>query len=134
MSVNGVYMARDAIFVQDSARLETVPGGIDEPLPRVTSHEIAHGLGLPHRQARTNLMASGTTGTSLNAAEIETARHTAYRLPWIVPAEEFLKRAEDCIAQGRKAEAESRLQAIAGLDGRSSLLDRARADLASLRK
>jgi predicted Zn-dependent protease len=54
--------------------LREVPGGLDEPLPRVTSHEIGHALGLEHRQDTTNLMQSGTTGFSLNEAEIATAR------------------------------------------------------------
>jgi hypothetical protein len=131
MSVNGVYMARDNVFVQDSARLEPVPGGIDEPLPRVTSHELGHALGLAHRQARTNLMASGTTGTSLNAEEIETARHTAYSLPWIVPAEDFLKQAETLLAEGHRDSAVARFKAIAELPGHSSLIDRARSALSA---
>jgi predicted Zn-dependent protease len=46
-------------------------------LPRVTSHEIGHALGLKHRQDKTNLMQSGTTGFSLNDAEIAAARAIA---------------------------------------------------------
>ncbi|MEI7821499.1 MAG: matrixin family metalloprotease, partial [Verrucomicrobiota bacterium] len=49
----------------------------DEPLPRVTSHEIGHALSLSHRQDRTNLMASGTTGFSLNDTEVKAAREIA---------------------------------------------------------
>jgi hypothetical protein len=44
---------------------------------RTTAHEIGHQLGLPHRQNTTNLLASGTTGWTLNAAEIATVRATA---------------------------------------------------------
>ena len=62
LPTNGVYMGRDAIFVKDTAALREVKGGVDEPLPRVTSHEIGHAMGLPHRQSTINLMASGTTG------------------------------------------------------------------------
>jgi hypothetical protein len=75
--VNGVYMGRDFAFVKETARLRDVEGGIDEPIPRVTSHELGHALGLPHREDRTNLLASGTTGTALNADEVERARNTA---------------------------------------------------------
>jgi len=82
LPVNGVYLG-PAIFVKDTASLVSVPGGIDEPIPRVSSHEIGHALGLTHRQARTNLMASGTTGTHLNQAEIEKARKSALSKPWI---------------------------------------------------
>jgi hypothetical protein len=82
MSVNG-FFTREAIFVKDTASLRDVKGGIDEPLPRVTSHELGHALGLVHRQNQTNLMASGTTGISLNAAEIAVARRAAAALPWI---------------------------------------------------
>lgn len=46
---------------------------------RTTAHEIAHQLGLPHRQDSTNLMASGTTGWTLNNAEIDTMRKNAVR-------------------------------------------------------
>lgn len=73
-AVNGVYMGSDYALVKETARLRPVEGGIDEPLPRVTAHELGHALGLTHRQDRTNLLASGTTGTRLNTAEVETAR------------------------------------------------------------
>jgi hypothetical protein len=118
--------------VQEAARLNPVPGGIDEPLPRVTSHELGHGLQLPHRQARTNLMASGTTGTSLNEAEIETARHTCYRLDWVEQAEAFLKKADDLLAVGKKEEARARYKAILELPGQSPLKDRAKERLIAL--
>ncbi len=78
-SVNGVYLGGDEVVVQETARLREVEGGIDEPVPRVTSHEIGHVLGLAHRQDRTNLLASGTTGTTLNTREVETTRAAALR-------------------------------------------------------
>lgn len=73
---NGFFYG-EPIVVKDTASLREVPGGLDEPLPRVTSHEIGHALGLSHRQDTTNLMQSGTTGFSLNAEEIVTARAKA---------------------------------------------------------
>lgn len=73
---NGFYHG-ELVVVKDVASLRTVPGGLDEPLPRVTAHEIGHALGLKHRQDITNLMQSGTTGYSLNEAEITTARAKA---------------------------------------------------------
>lgn len=82
LAANGVFQNLDALFVQDTAQLEPVPGGIETPLPRVTAHELGHALGLFHRQAVTNLMASGTAGLTLNISEITTARVTVATFPF----------------------------------------------------
>jgi hypothetical protein len=111
---NGVYFPK-GIFVKDTASLRKVEGGIDEPLPRVTSHELGHALSLPHRQDTTNLMASGTTGTWLSDAEIQRARDAARKLPWIRPAPVVLQQADALRAAGKSAEAQAwyeRLSAI----------------------
>ncbi len=91
--MNGICFS-EGIFVKDTASLQPVAGGLDEPIPRVTSHELGHTLGLSHRQNTTNLMASGTTGTWLNEAEINQVRAAARKLSWINPAPELLKKAD----------------------------------------
>ena len=85
LPTNGVFMGRDAIFVKDTAALREVKGGVDEPIPRVTSHEIGHAMSLPHRQNTINLMASGTTGWSLSDPEIEAVRGWASTQDWVLP-------------------------------------------------
>lgn len=95
--VNGVWMGDDFAIVQETAALREVEGGIDEPLPRVTAHELGHALGLSHRQDRTNLLASGTTGTRLNQSEVERARTHARRrkgMKTLAELREALTRAE----------------------------------------
>ena len=76
--MNGIYFP-EGIFVKDTASLRPVTGGLDEPIPRVTSHELGHALSLPHRQDTTNLMASGTTGRWLNHDEVQQARAVALK-------------------------------------------------------
>ncbi len=99
LPTNGVFMGRDAIFVKDTAALRTVKGGVDEPLPRVTSHEIGHAMGLPHRQSTINLMASGTTGWSINDDEVETVRSWAAKQDWVLtPAAAFEKGYDQILA------------------------------------
>jgi hypothetical protein len=104
-SVNGIYMGADYALVQETAKLRPVPGGIDEPIPRVTAHELGHALGLPHRQDRTNLLASGTTGTLLNEAEVSRARDRARTLKGCRPVADLRKAAADALDVGEKATA-----------------------------
>jgi hypothetical protein len=113
MSANGVYLG-EAIFVKDTAALRAVPGGIDEPLPRVTSHELGHALGLPHRQDTTNLMASGTTGIWLNDDEIQRVRERAKKFDWIESAGAVKQRAAELVRAGKITEAEVLRQRLAG--------------------
>ncbi|MBX6311909.1 MAG: matrixin family metalloprotease [Isosphaeraceae bacterium] len=104
-AVNGIYMGEDFALVQETARLRPVEGGIDEPIPRVTAHELGHALGLRHRQDRTNLLASGTTGTRLNAAEVATARRRAKAIPGTATVEELIRAAEETSSRGDRATA-----------------------------
>ncbi|MEO8352202.1 MAG: alpha/beta fold hydrolase [Chthoniobacteraceae bacterium] len=114
LGVNGFYTPR-GIFVKDTAALREVERGIDEPIPRVTSHELGHGLGLPHRQNRTNLMASGTTGISLNDPEIQRAREHAHAIPWIQSAATVLREAQRLSMAGRAEEAHALFREVAAL-------------------
>jgi hypothetical protein len=132
MSINGLYLGQDAIFVQQGAELIKIPGGIDEPLPRVVAHELGHGLGLSHRQDRINLMSSGTTGTSLNAQEKELALTTARSLPYSMSAEEFFERIQKLDQVKEREEIASRLRSLLDLPGSSVLKQRVREMLQSL--
>jgi hypothetical protein len=73
---NGFYYGT-GIAVKDTAKLKEVAGGLDEPIPRVTAHELGHALGLGHRQDGNNLMASGLSSFLLNEPEIQMAREKA---------------------------------------------------------
>ncbi|MEL7084268.1 MAG: hypothetical protein AAGM36_07185 [Cyanobacteria bacterium J06597_1] len=101
---NGISLSRGTreVFVRDDVRLRKVrdcrptellqvphwPIRGATPFPvrvsaeeaeqaRTLAHEIAHQLGLPHRQDVTSLLASGTTGWLLNESEIATMRQLA---------------------------------------------------------
>lgn len=104
MSVNGICFP-EAIFVKDTASLKKVAGSIDEPLPRVSSHELGHAFTLPHRQDTTNLMASGTTGTWLNAEEINQAREAARKLHAVESASDLMTKANALFDAGKMKEA-----------------------------
>jgi hypothetical protein len=129
MAVNGVWLG-EAIFVMDAARLLAVEGGIDEPLPRVTSHELGHALGLRHRQDRINLMASGTTGTSLNRAEIARARASARLVSSAQTPAEVADAADRLAQQGDHAAARKLYALLAALPGESAVKRRAARRLA----
>ena len=103
-SANGVYLG-EAMFVKDTASLRQVPGGIDEPIPRVSSHELGHALTLMHHTNEFHLMARGTTGTNLDAVEIKQTRAAAEQLPWVRKASDVWKQAEESRRSQRTAEA-----------------------------
>jgi hypothetical protein len=105
LAVNGVWLGENAAVVQETAQLRPVEGGIDEPVPRVSAHELGHALGLPHRQARTNLLASGTTGTLLNADEAAKARKGADRVKGTRPVAQIRVEAMDAEERGDREKA-----------------------------
>jgi hypothetical protein len=119
MGPNGICLqsSPELLFIKDTARLNPVPGGIDEPLPRVSAHEIGHALNLDHRQNNTNLMASGTTGTSLNEAEIALARKAAESLPWRLSPSDALARANQLRDEKQAPPARGLYTALTGLPG-----------------
>ena len=114
MTVNGIFLG-EAIFVKDTASLREVEGGMDEPLPRVTAHELGHAFGLAHRQDKTNLMASGTTGIWLNEGEARQVRERAKQFPWIEPAGAVRQKADEWARTGKAREAEALYQRLAAL-------------------
>ena len=124
---NGVYIGRDGMFVKDMARLRTVENGVSEPIPRVTAHELGHALSLRHRQAVTNLLASGTSGWTFNAAEIKQAREGAKKLKWIRPAPEILKAADALHKKGVKKKAAALYRQLAAIPLRCPETARAKA-------
>ncbi|MGV3722428.1 MAG: Matrixin [Actinomycetota bacterium] len=130
---NGVCFdgSPELLFIKESARLQSVRGGIDEPLPRVAAHEMGHALTLEHRQDRTNLMASGTTGTSLNDAEIAAARRSAEGLAWRLTPADALSRAGTLREEKATGAARSLYAALAGLPG-GEVARTARESLAAL--
>ncbi|GAC1469806.1 MAG: hypothetical protein NVSMB9_14090 [Isosphaeraceae bacterium] len=103
--VNGVWFGEDYAIVRETATLRAVEGGIDEPIPRVTAHELGHALGLSHRQDTTNLLASGTTGTLLNAREIETARESARSIKGVKTVAALKAAANESESSGKPVEA-----------------------------
>src|SRR5438552_3575991 len=125
MSVNGIYFP-EAIFVKDTASLRKVEGGIDEPLPRVSSHELGHAFGLPHRQDTTNLMASGTTGTWLNGEEIKQVRETARKFDWIESASDLMEKANGLFSANKIQEAAALYSRLATIPLRVDQVEMAR--------
>lgn len=115
LPVNGVYFGTDAIFVKDTAALRKVKGGVDEPLPRVTSHEIGHAFGLPHRQDTINLMASGTTGWSLNDDEITRVRRWTLAQDWVWSPEQALERGQATLLSTLPGESPLKTKALESL-------------------
>ncbi len=82
----------------------------------MTSHELGHGLGLPHRQDQVNLMASGTIRDKFIASEVEIARKMANKVPGVVPypkIQALIAEATDATEQSRLASWKSGVDEVA---------------------
>jgi len=79
MGPNGFFYG-EPVVVCENPEFHKVSSGADNPVARVTAHELGHVLFLPHRQERTNLKASGKNGVSLNPQEIKDARKRALEI------------------------------------------------------
>jgi hypothetical protein len=134
MSVNGVYLCSDGMFVKDTASLREVEGGVDEPLPRVTAHELGHALGLPHRQDRLNLMASGTTGFSLNGMEIERVRAKVRAFDWVNSVTTIAQTADEQFHKKNVQEAKKLYARVVAIPGDSPLKELAKKRLDLLQR
>lgn len=79
MGPNGFFYG-EPVVVCETPEFHKVTGGAENIVARVTAHELGHVLFLQHRQERTNLMASGKNGVSLNLQEIKDARKRALEI------------------------------------------------------
>jgi hypothetical protein len=100
--MNGVSLVDDIVILNEQAQLNAVNGGIDEPIPRVLGFTIGVTLGLtPRRAPETSLLAVGTTGTELNAADVALARGVAKTVEGVMTVEEAQKAAVAAQAAGQ---------------------------------
>jgi hypothetical protein len=79
MGPNGFFYG-EPVVVCENPEFNKVSGGAASIVARVTAHELGHVLFLQHRQERTNLMASGKNGVTLNSYEIKDARKRALEI------------------------------------------------------
>ncbi|MBM3877339.1 MAG: hypothetical protein FJ386_11535, partial [Verrucomicrobia bacterium] len=128
---NGIYFSAQGIFVKDTASLRPVEGGMDEPIPRVSSHELGHAFTLPHRQNVTNLMSSGNSSFWLNDEEIAKSRESLAKRDWVEPAPAMLKRADELLAAKKPAEARALYERLATLPLKGKEIEHAKSRAAA---
>ena len=134
LPVNGfiLFGGRGGIFIKDTAQLRDVEGGIDEPLPRVTAHELGHVLTLPHLASTVNLMGQGTTGTILDEHEIQQARQAAEAMKWDTNPVSLQREADALFQEGEAGRGKPLYEVLATIPGRSSIKDAAKKKLAKI--
>ena len=115
----------DVIFFKDSASLIPVEGGIDEPLPRVLSHQLGYALSLGNVDDQTYLMANGTTGTLLSEREVFTARQAVQSIEWHMTPTTMSEAAASHLEKGAMREAWDLYETLMAVPGRSPLKDAA---------
>ena len=115
----------DVIFFKDTASLIPVEGGIDEPLPRVLSHQLGYALSLGNVEDTSYLMSNGTTGTLLSEREVFNARQAVESIEWHMTPGMMSEAADSYMQQGDKREAWYLYETLMSVPGRSPLKEAA---------
>ena len=115
----------DVIFFKDTASLIPVEGGIDEPLPRVLSHQLGYALSLGNVDDTTYLMANGTTGTLLSEREVFNARQAVESIEWHMTPMRMSEAADSLMSDGATNKAMRLYETLVDVPGKSPLKDAA---------
>ena len=115
----------DVIFFKDTASLIPVEGGIDEPLPRVLSHQLGYALSLGNVDDTSYLMANGTTGTLLSEREVFNARQAVESIEWHMTPGMMSEAADSLMEEGAMQKAMNLYGTLVTIPGRSPIKDTA---------
>ncbi len=115
----------DVIFFKDTVSLMPVEGGIDEPLPRVLSHQLGYALSLGNADDQAYLMANGTTGTLLSEREVFAARQAVESIEWHMTPTKMSDAADSFMEEGAMRKAGQLYETLMAIPGRSPLKDTA---------
>ena len=115
----------DVIFFKDTASLVMVEGGIDEPLPRVLSHQLGYALSLGNVDDQSYLMANGTTGTLLSEREVFTVRQAVEGIEWHMTPTMMSEAADSFLEEGATRKAAQLYKTLMDIPGKSPLKDAA---------
>ncbi len=115
----------DVIFFKDTATLLPVEGGMDEPLPRVLSHQLGYALSLRNVEDGAYLMSNGTTGTLLSEREVFAARQAVESIEWHKTPTTMSEAANSFLEEGAMRKAAQLYETLMAVPGRSPLKDSA---------